>query len=173
LRRIRLPQALSVAVALLAVSTVPARAGVDSLSLWAGSFDVLSSGSSTEIGAELRFDSFAKGERPVRWSLRPAIGVMGTSDDAKYAHAGFRLDLQLSGAFDRVILTPQVAAGYYDRGDDKNLGGNLHFRSGIEAAVRLTDRQSLGALFYHLSNAGIDERNPGGESLVLTWSVAF
>lgn len=149
----------------------PAEAGVvDSLSLWGGQFDVLESNRTDELGAELRFASLVDGGDPVSWVLRPAVGVMGTSEEAFYGHVGFRLELSFS---DRFTLTPQLGAGYYDRGDDKNLGGNLQFRSGIEAAVRLGGRQSLGLLFYHLSNAGIEDVNPGAESLVLTWSLAF
>jgi hypothetical protein len=176
LRRADLLTTLSLAAVLLTAATVPARAGVHSLSVWAGSFDVLSSGSSTELGMELRFDPptpSMQGERPFPWSLRPAVGVMGTSEDAVYGHAGFRLDLPLAGRLGRITVTPQVAAGYYERGDDKNLGGSFHFRSGLEVSARLGRRQSLGLLFYHLSNAGIEDRNPGTESLVVTWSVAF
>ncbi len=165
------------AVALLAAVAAPVRAGVDAVAVWAGSFDVLGSEDSTELGMELRLDPFVRGERPVSWSLSPAAGVMGTSDDALYGHVGFRLELPVPGPWggrrDRVVLTPQVAAGYYDRGDDEKLGGNLQFRSGLEAAVRLTRRHSVGVLFYHLSNAGIDDRNPGVESLVVQWSVTF
>lgn len=167
----------SLVAVLLAAFATPAHAGIDSVAVWAGSFDVLDSEESTELGAELRLASFARGERPVSWRLRPAVGVMGTSDDALYGHVGFRLEVPIPGPWggrrDRVVLTPQVAAGYYDRGDDENLGGNLQFRSGLEAAVRLTRRHSLGVLFYHLSNAGIEDRNPGVESLVVSWSVTF
>lgn len=168
------PSLFFVAV-LLTVFATPAWAGVDAVAVWAGSFDVLGPEESTELGAELRLDAFARGERPVSWSLSPAVGVMGTSGDVLYGHVGFRLDLPVpwGGRRDRVVLTPQVAAGYYDRGHDENLGGDLQFRSGLEASVRLTRRHSLGVLFYHLSNAGIEDRNPGVESLVLQWSVTF
>jgi len=152
-------------------SAVPAEAGVvDSLSLWRGAFDVLESNWSTELGGELRFASVATGEAPTRWTLRPAMGVMGTSEDAVYGYAGFRLELPVN---DWLTLTPQLGAGYYDRGEDKDLGGHFHFRSGIEATLRVTGRHSVGVLFYHLSNAGIDNLNPGEESLVATWSVSF
>lgn len=161
---------LVLAAALAAAPASPAFAGVDSFGLWAGAFDVLDSGSSTEVGAEVVFGSFAGGDRPVRWALHPAVGVMGTTDDAIYAHAGFRLELPVG---ERWTVSIQEAAGWYDRGEDKDLGGDFQFRSGIEAAVDLSPRHSLGLLFYHLSNAGIDDRNPGAESLVVTWRLGF
>ena len=53
------------------------------------------------------------------------------------------------------------------------LGGHFHFRSGLEASYRLGRRQRLGLLFYHLSNAGLRELNPGEESLVAQWTLSF
>ena len=165
-RRPRGSRVLSLVTVLAFLGAAPASAGIESVAVWAGAFDLLDSDSSGELGAELAFDAFAEGERPVRWTLRPAVGAMGTGDDAVYVHAGFRLDFPIGR---RWTVTFQEAAGWYERGDDKELGGELQFRSGLEAAVDLTRRQRLGILLYHLSNAGIEDTNPGAESLVLTW----
>jgi hypothetical protein len=62
------------------------------------------------------------------------------------------------------------AAGYYERGDEKELGGSVQFRSGLELSYRLSPAHSVGAVFYHLSNAGLERPNPGSESLVLFWA---
>ncbi len=156
---------------LVPFSAARAEAGVvDSLAVWRGAFDVVESNWSTELGGELRFASVATGDEPISWTLRPAVGVMRTSEDGLFGHVGLRLDLPLGDWF---IVTPQLGAGYYDRGDDKNLGGHFQFRSGIEATLRVTERHSLGVLLYHLSNAGINEVNPGEETLAAVWSVSF
>jgi lipid A 3-O-deacylase len=169
LRDRRLILTLLVLVLFLGGATA-ARAGVHSLALWGGKYDAFEADSSNELGAELRFEPLFSGEAPLRWDLAPAVSVMRTADDATFIHAGFRLDLPLT---DRFRLTAQSGAGYYDAGDDKDLGGHLQFRSGLEAAWRLSRRQELGLLLYHLSNAGINSRNPGEESLVLQWAWTF
>ena len=156
---------------LLAVHLAPAAAGaedlVDGLALSAGAFNVLNGDRSAEAGFELRLRPLWEGiaERP--WVVRPAVGAMATSGEALYGYAGFRLEIPLGA---RWLLTPQSAAGYYDRGDEKELGGSVQFRSGLELAYRLNPEHSVGAVFYHLSNAGLERPNPGSESLVVFWA---
>ncbi|MBI4182445.1 MAG: acyloxyacyl hydrolase [Proteobacteria bacterium] len=106
--------------------------------------------------------------RPLAWRLRPFVGVMGTADAAAYGYFGLGLDLGLS---ERVALTPNVAAGLYGDGSGKDLGHAVEFRSGLELSYRLDDGTRLGAAFHHTSNASLGDRNPGAESLVLTYSI--
>jgi len=71
-------------------------------------------------------------------------------------------------AFESRLGSP--AAGVYDRGNDKDLGGSIQFRSGLELAYEMNPGSRVGAVFYHLSNAGLEPNNPGSESLVVFWS---
>ena len=59
--------------------------------------------------------------------------------------------------------------GLWDSGDGLDLGGPVEFRSSIELFTELTERSRLGLTFYHLSNAGLYEDNPGSNSLVLLY----
>lgn len=143
---------------------------VHGFALSAGVFNVFNDETSTEGGFELRIRPLWEGvaagdERP--WLVRPAAGAMATSEGALYGYAGFRLELPLG---ERWTLVPQTAAGVYDRGDDKDLGGSLQFRSGVELYYSLGREHRVGIVFYHLSNAGFDRPNPGSESLILQWS---
>lgn len=164
------------AVAALAVTcclTGPAAAedAVTGFAVSAGVFNVLNADTSTEGGLEVRFRPLWEGgtvRRPdAAWVLRPAAGGMMTSEGAVYGYAGFRLEIPLT---ERWTLVPQTGAGVYDHGDDKDLGGSLQFRSGLELSYRLGRENRLGAVFYHLSNAGFENTNPGAESLILQWS---
>jgi len=161
---------LLVLSALFPAAATAGPAGISAVALWGGRFDALENGSTNEVGAEVRFIPVGAGDVPVHWSISPALGVMRTSDDATYVHIGFRLDLPIT---DRFTLTPQFGAGHYHAGHGKVLGGHFHFRSGLEASYRLTERLRMGLLLYHLSNAGIREHNPGEESLVVQWAVSF
>lgn len=149
------------AVALCSVaSSASAQDRSDRVAFCLGSFDVLNSTRSAELGFEVRF-------APRAFELRPVVGVAVNSDEGGYVLAGLRRDFDVS---DRWILTPHFGVTLFDEGDGKDLGHEIEFRSGIELAFRLNERSRLGVSFYHLSNAGLDETNPGSESLVLVYS---
>lgn len=167
----RFAPALAAAAALAAALAAPPAAGaanlVDGVALSAGTFNVLNSEKSGEIGFELRLRQVGQGTAELPWVLRPVAGAMTTTENALYGYLGFRVELPAQG---RWTVTPQWAAGVYDHGNDKDLGGSIQFRSGIELAYDLNPGNRVGAVFYHLSNAGLEHNNPGSESLVVFWS---
>ena len=95
---------------------------------------------------------------------------MGNSDGGFYGDGGILLDLFFGRRF---VLTPSFAIGAYDRGSGKDLGHSVEFRSQIELAYRFDDRSRLALSLNHLSNASLDEVNPGTESLMLTYAFPF
>ncbi len=131
------------------------------LTLAAGYYDINDDMDAAEFRAEFR-------ARNKFWIFKPFGGLMATSDAAFYGYAGFLVDLYFGR---RVVLTPSLAAGLYEDGDGKDLGHIVEFRSSIELAYRFDNRARLGLSFYHLSNAGLDDRNPGTEVLSLNYSI--
>lgn len=150
---------LCVAVSLCAISA-SAQDRTDRVAFSLGSFDALNATRSAELGFEYRF-------APRAFELRPVLGVAVNSDKGGYVLAGLRRDFDVS---ERWILTPHFGVTLFEEGDGKDLGHAVEFRSGVELAVRLGDRSRFGVSFYHLSNAGLDETNPGSESLVVVYS---
>jgi lipid A 3-O-deacylase len=134
-----------------------------------GGFEVLDGVSAYEIGWELRYPPRHFGFLP-NWvpDLMPTAGVMASSRGVLYPYAGVRLDLPIG---DRWVASPGWATGIYYRDRGKNLGGALEFRSNFELAYRLPWDGRVGLCFYHLSNGGLFDFNPGTESLVLTYSA--
>ncbi len=146
----------------------PARAaGPVEIMAETGRYSLLDADKGAEAGWEFRF-----APRRLRWlprripDLSPMAGAMATARGSLYVYAGFGLDLTLGEGF---FLRPSWAAGLFKQGEDLRLGGPIEFRSALELSRRLTDRSRLGLTFYHLSNAGFFSRNPGSESLVLTF----
>lgn len=131
------------------------------LTLAAGYYDINDDMGAAEFRAEFR-------GRDKLWIFKPFGGVMGTSDAAIYGYAGLLVDIYFGR---RIVLTPSLAAGLYDDGDGKDLGHVVEFRSSIELSWRFDDRSRLGLSFYHLSNAGLDDNNPGTEVLSLSYSI--
>lgn len=141
----------------------------------AGRFNVLNRDPLPEAGWEVSFGPrrFHWLTRRLRWlpDLSPTVGAMATSDGALYAYAGFRIGMPL-GETGTWRFNPQWAAGLYDPPPGgRSLGGPVEFRSGIELSRQVRNGARIGLLFYHLSNAGFYERNPGSESLVLTYTA--
>ena len=51
------------------------------------------------------------------------------------------------------------------------LGHDLEFRSQIEIAYRFDDRARLGLSLSHMSSASIGDKNPGTESIMVTYAL--
>ena len=132
----------------------------------AGLFDTGGSDSPVQAEAELRLDN-VRLFHGRSWELVPAFGVMATDDSAYYGHGSFRFNLR---AGERWVLSMYTGAGVFDRGDGKDLGHTVEFRSAMEFAYRFDDRSRLGLSVYHLSNASLSNNNPGTEVLTLHYS---
>lgn len=113
-------------------------------------------------GLEYRFKSFAD---PRGFRLIPAIGAATSSNGAYFIYSDLMHDFYLN---DRWILIPSFGLGIFSDSEAVNLGNDLEFRSGIELAYQLSNKIRLGLAFFHLSNGGISNQNPGTESLVFS-----
>ena len=102
------------------------------------------------------------------WIFKPMVGGMATSDATIYGFVGVNVDLFFGRRF---VLTPNFAAGLYHDVDGKDLGHSVEFRSGIELAYRFDNRSRLGVAFHHISNASLDDNNPGTEILAIVYSL--
>ncbi|MBL6951551.1 MAG: acyloxyacyl hydrolase [Alphaproteobacteria bacterium] len=140
----------------------PARADEpDFIAFSAGVFDLGKNQKAVEGRLEYRSD--------IRlWVFKPFAGLMGTSDGGAYGYAGVLVDMFIGR---RMVATISFAPGAYAKGDGKKLGHALEFRSQLELAYRFDDRSRLGLALSHISNASIGDKNPGAESLMLTYAL--
>lgn len=108
-----------------------------------------------DLRAEYRFSPvLSAGE----WlAVRPFLGVEGTSDLALYGLGGLAVDLRLGP----VVLTPSFGAGLYHRGDGKDLGSPVEFRSMLELGYEFAGGYRASIAYSHVSNADLAETNPG------------
>lgn len=152
-------------LALCAVLAMPVSAAADDpdfLTVAVGAFDLVQDNDDAiEFRAEYRSDKKI-------WIVKPFVGLMGTTDSSIYGYGGFLVDVYFGK---RWVLTPSLAAGYYEEGDGLDLGHEVEFRSSIELSYRFDDRSRIGLSFYHLSNASISDDNPGTEVLSIVYSI--
>ena len=132
----------------------------DILSFGAGAFDVFDDDTAAQFRLEYR-----SGYK--LWLIKPFLGVMGTTDEAFYGYGGLLLDLE----FGNFVINPNLAVGYFEEGDGKDLGHEVEFRSGLEVSYKFPNNMRLGVAFYHISNASIGDENPGTEVVEAVFSI--
>lgn len=159
----RNPGFAAVAIFALAVLCAPpARASEDLFSLGVGRFAIFDDDGAADLRAEYRWAD------PAFWQIKPFAGVEGTTDGSVYGLGGVLLDWGISP---HVYITPSFGAGLYINGGGKDMGYPVEFRSQIETSYEFESRHRVGAALSHISNAHLDSRNPGAESLEVYWHI--
>jgi len=136
------------------------------VALGGGAFDVLPDNKKPGSGVTgLALSEYRFGD--VLWIVAPFIGVMGTGKGAFYGYGGLGFDINF---WEKWVVTPTAAVGYFEHGSGIDLGAHCEFRTGAEFDYRFDNLVRLGFGFYHISNAGIGKINPGVElaTFVLT-----
>jgi outer membrane protein OmpA-like peptidoglycan-associated protein len=129
----------------------------------AGAFDVFHKSNSAAFDLQIR-----PGWR--LWDFGVFAGGMVTTKSALMGYGGITLDVHLT---DNIVISPDAAVGYYSRGKDKVLsfGSTAEFRTGIGMSWEFDNGWRLGADIHHISNAGLDKKNPGVEIAAITLNI--
>lgn len=138
----------------------PAAAADLGFSFYTGFFEPSESAETVELGVEVQRSLGPPG-------LAAVAGLAASADEAVWVYGGASWSWTPN---EKWRLRPGFAVSVFEEGDGKDLGGPIEFRSSLEVSYRLRSRFRLGLLVYHLSNAGIYERNPGSNSLALIGS---
>ena len=138
------------------------------LNVYTGMFDFSDDGKkSTLIGIQhqneiLNRDTFLG-------NLSPITGAMLTADSAAYFYTG----VQAQYKFGSLNVTPSFAPGYYNKGNGKDLGHALEFKSEVQLSYDLPKSSQLGFSYNHLSNASLGNKNPGANSYMFNFLKKF
>ena len=136
--------------------------------VYTGMFDFSDDGKrSTLIGfqhqnEELNRDTFLG-------NLSPITGAMITADNAAYFYTGIQAQYKI-GALN---FTPSFTPGYYNKGDGKDLGHALEFKSEVQLSLELPKESQFGFSYNHLSNASLGSKNPGANSYMFNFLKKF
>ena len=102
-------------------------------------------------------------------NLSPITGLLVTSDSAGYVYTGVQAQYKI-GALN---ITPSFTPGLYHKGDGKDLGHMLEFKSEVQLSLNLSDSSKLGFSYNHLSNASLGDKNPGANSYMFNFFKKF
>ena len=87
-------------------------------------------------------------------NLSPITGFMFTADSAAYLYTGVQAQYSLGP----LNIIPSFTPGLYNKGDGKDLGHLLEFKSEVQISLSLFQNSQLGLSYNHLSNASLGEK---------------
>ncbi len=162
---------------LAAMSFAPAAHAQDESRLMLGvglyGFGVASEPNQLEARATYRFSKGLFGTDGVFRGFKPIIGAAGHSSGSLFGYVGLAAPF-VFGADDRWEVVVEGGPGAYKQGNSKLfLGGTFEFHTAIQASYALTGRGRLGIGIYHISNANIHRKNPGVNSIAVSWTLLF
>jgi hypothetical protein len=103
--------------------------------------------------------------------FKPVVGFLVTDDNAKYGYAGVRLDYKLMN--NAVLISPSFTPGIYGKGDGKDLGHSVEFKTQLRAALNLSSTSNIGVSYSHISNASLGDKNPGANNYSISFQKNF
>jgi hypothetical protein len=102
-------------------------------------------------------------------NISPITGGFITENSAAYFYTGIEWNIEM-GLFD---FTPSFAPGLYHKGDGKDLGHVLEFKTEVQLSYGLSENTSFGVSYNHVSNASIGDKNPGANSYLFNFLKRF
>jgi len=102
-------------------------------------------------------------------TLSPVTGFMLTENNAAYAYTGIQAKYNLG----KLNIIPSFTPGIYGKGDGKDLGHTIEFKSEIQISFDIFSESELGFSYNHISNASLGEKNPGANSYIFNFLKKF
>ena len=94
---------------------------------------------------------------------------MITQDTATYIYTGVETNYSIG----KLNITPSFTPGLYSKGDGKDLGHPLEFKSEVQMSIDLSEGTNLGMSYNHVSNASLGDKNPGANSYMFNFLKKF
>jgi len=102
-------------------------------------------------------------------TLSPVTGFMLTGDSASYIYTGVQAQYQLGN----INIIPSFAPGLYGKGNGKDLGHIVEFKSELQFSLDFFSDTELGFSYNHISNASLGKKNPGANSYMFNFLKKF
>ncbi len=102
-------------------------------------------------------------------TISPVSGFLITGDSATYLYTGVQAEYKLG----QMNFTPSFTPGLYGKGDGKDLGHMIEFKSELQLSFDLMKDSELGFSYNHISNASLGDKNPGANSYMFNFLKKF
>ena len=136
-------------------------------SFYTGTFDFSDEGKKSTLFG-IQHVNTGKDKESFLGILQPVTGLMVTADNAAYVYTGFQIYNEGPLKF-----TPSFTPGLYSKGDGKDLGHVLEFKSELQISLDMSESSQFGFSYNHISNASIGDKNPGANSYMFNFFKSF
>ena len=138
------------------------------INFYSGMFDFSDNGKkSAIIGIQHQNENLTR--KSFLGTLSPITGAMITADNAAYFYTGVQAQYKIG----KINFTPSFAPGIYEKGDGKDLGHIVEFKSEVQLSLNLFESSQFGMSYNHISNASLGEKNPGANSYMFNFLQKF
>ena len=101
--------------------------------------------------------------------ISPVSGGFMTGNSSVYLYTG----VEGQYGFGPLKILPSFTPGYYEKGDGKDLGSALEFKTEIKIGFDIFENSKLGYSYSHISNNDWGDTNPGTDNQQITFSKNF
>jgi len=140
------------------------------MSFYIGTFDVIDKegdDKATLFGVEHKNSELFRNTALGKFS--PISGGFITGKNSVYLYTGVEGEYNIGS----LKIYPSFAPGYYEKGNGKDLGSVLEFKSEIKVGIDLSENSQLGLSYSHISNNDWGDTNPGTDNQQITFSKNF
>ena len=138
------------------------------INFYSGMFDFSDNGKkSAIIGMQHQNENLTR--KSFLGTLSPITGAMITADNATYFYTGIQAQYKIG----KINLTPSFTPGIYKKGNGKDLGHVVEFKSEVQLSLNLFENSQFGMSYNHISNASLGEKNPGANSYMFNFLQKF
>ena len=102
-------------------------------------------------------------------TFKPITGAFITGDSSVYLYTGIEGQYGVGP----IKILPSFSPGYYEKGDGKDLGSVLEFKSEIKVGLDIFEKSKLSYSYSHISNNDWGDINPGTDNQQITFSKNF
>ena len=161
---------ISLFFSFLAFSYVSADEGDSDISLYTGTFDVIDKegdDQTTLFGIEHKNPNLYRDT--ILGKFKPVSGAFMTGNSSVYLYSGIEGQYGIGP----LKILPSFTPGYYEKGDGKDLGSALEFKSEVKIGLDIFENSKLSYSYSHISNNDWGDANPGTDNQQITFSKNF
>ena len=137
-------------------------------SFYTGMFDFSDDGQrATLVGVQHQNESLKR--KSFLGTLSPITGFIITENNAQYFYTGIQAQYKIG----KLNVIPSFAPGLYGKGDGKDLGHVVEFKSEVQLSFDLFSDSELGFSYNHISNASLGKKNPGANNFMFNFIKQF
>ena len=144
--------------------------GENDISIYTGTFDVIDKegdDQTTLFGIEHKNPNLFRDT--FLGKFKPVTGGFVTWNSSIYLYTG----IEGQDGICPLKILPSFAPGYYEKGDGKDLGSVLEFKSELKVGLDIFENSKLSYSYSHISNNDWADTNPGTDNQQITFYKNF